>query len=285
MKNNSVLCGSVENLTESLDNDSIDTIITSPPYYKQREYGSDVGAEIGREKTPDEYVARLQRVFSSLRPKLKPSGTLWLNLGDKYHGKHQLGLPWRVALALMEDGWILRSDVIWHKPNAMPQSVKDRLATDHEYIFLFSKSPNYYFDWEAIKEPYVTLSDASKMRGGRGHFGKNKGTPGEGKYGGLQGLHKGDWSKTFHAGGRRKRSVWSVPISKYKGAHFAVFPEKLIRTCVIAGCPVDGTVLDPFFGVGTTGVVCIQERRNYIGFELQREYAEIAERRLQGLLI
>ena len=193
-----------------------------------------------------------------------------------------MGMPWRVALALQDEGWILRNDIIWHKPNAMPHSAKNRLTTDHEYIFFFTKkAKDYYYDQDAIREEHKTFSEDSKMKGGRNHFGKNGGTPEKGKNSGNSNLHDGRWDQAFHPNGRNKRTVWNIPLSKFRGAHFAVFPERLIEPCILAGCPKNGIVLDPFFGAGTTGFVATQQGRKYVGLELNPEYAEIAEKRLQ----
>ncbi|WP_329768231.1 site-specific DNA-methyltransferase [Stenotrophomonas muris] len=260
----------------------IQVAVTSPPYYGQRDYGC--AGQVGIESTPQEYIEHLVKVFREVRRVLREDGTLWLNLGDKYVNNQLLGMPWRVAIALIEDGWILRSDVIWQKPNAMPSSVKTRPTTDHEYIFMFSKSKDYYYDADSIREPHVTFSDDSKMRGGRAHIGKRNGTPEAGKNGGSSNLHNGRWDQAFHPLGRNKRTVWSVPLGKFRGAHFAVFPEKLIEPCVIAGSPRGGIVLDPFFGAGTTGLVAVKHHRRFIGLELNKSYCEMAEERLSTQL-
>ena len=281
MKFNQIIVGDCFDLIETLPNLSIDTIVTSPPYFQQRKYDGTNEIEIGQEKTAEEYVTKLQTLFQKLHEKVKNEGTVWLNLGDKYKDGEMLGLPWRVALALKDVGWQLRSDIIWHKPNAMPQSTKSRPTTDHEYIFLFSKQKKYFYDADAIREPHKTFSKDSKMKGGRNHFGKSKGTPEGGKYSGYQGLHSGDWSKTFNPLGRNKRTVWSVPLSKYRGAHFAVFPVDLIKPCILAGCPEGGIVLDPFMGSGTVAIVSLQTNRQFIGFEQNATYAKMAENRIK----
>ncbi|MEM7783728.1 MAG: site-specific DNA-methyltransferase, partial [Planctomycetota bacterium] len=179
-----------------------------------------------------------------------------------------------------DHGWNLRSDIIWHKPNAMPQATKSRPTTDHEYIFLFSKSDSYFYDADAIREPHVTFSENSKMKGGRKHFGKRNGTPESGKNAGNSNLHDGRWDQAFNPKGRNKRTVWSVPLGKFRKAHFAVFPPNLIRPCILAGCPKGGLVMDPFFGAGTVGLVAIETGRNYFGIELNPDYVEIARERL-----
>jgi site-specific DNA-methyltransferase (adenine-specific) len=273
-----VHCGDAASLGSQLPAGSLDTIVTSPPYFQQRDY--DDPRQLGQEAEPGEYVQRLVQVFEALRPALGPRGTAWVVLGDKYLGSQLLGMPWRFALAMHDAGWLLRSDVIWHKPNAMPSPVKNRPTTDHEYVFLFSKSPDYFFDADAIREPHVTFSEQSRMRGGRSHFGKRGGTPEKGKNGGSQNLHDGRWDQAFHPLGRNKRTVWSVPLSKFREAHFAVFPEKLVETCLLATCPSAGVVLDPFSGAGTTAVVARRLGRHFIGIDCNPEYCQLAEKRL-----
>lgn len=279
IKSNEIYCGNAIDNLKNMSSGSVDCIVTSPPYYGQRDYGNE--KQIGSEKVPSEYVNNLVSVFSECFRVLKDSGTLWLNLGDKYKDGGLLGMPWRVALALQDIGWFLRNDIIWHKPNAMPNAVKNRLTTDHEYIFFFTKKKSgYYYDQDAIREEHVTFSDKSKMKGGKNHFGKVNGTPEEGKNKGNPNLHNGRWDQAFHPNGRNKRTVWNVPLSKFRGAHFAVFPEKLIEPCILVGCPEGGIVLDPFFGAGTSGVVANKLKRKYVGIELNQDYIEIAKKRL-----
>ena len=275
---NLILNADAEQALRSLPGNLVNGIVTSPPYYGQRDYG--VAGQIGIEASPTAYVDHLVRIFREARRVLRDDGTLWLNLGDKYKDSALLGMPWRVALALIEDGWLLRSDVIWHKPNAMPSSVKTRPTTDHEYLFMFSKSKSYHYDADAIREPHVTFSENTKMRGGRNHLGKRGGTPEEGKNKGNSNLHTGRWDQAFHPLGRNKRTVWSVPLGKFREAHFAVFPEKLIEPCILAGVPNGGIVLDPFFGSGTTGLVALNHGRRFIGIELNPDYCKMAQRRL-----
>jgi site-specific DNA-methyltransferase (adenine-specific) len=203
-------------------------------------------------------------------------------IGDKYLNGQQLGLPWRLALALMDDGWLLRADCIWHKPNAMPSSAKTRPTVDHEYVFFFAKSADYYYDADAIREPHVTFSETSRMRGGRRHFGKRGATPEAGKNGGSNNLHDGRWDQAFHPLGRNKRTVWSIPLSKFRDAHFAVFPEKLVENCVQAGSPPGGLVLDPFLGSGTTALVAQRLGRSYLGIDCSPEYCRMAQERLDA---
>lgn len=279
---NTILVGhSLKNLS-NIPSESVDCVVTSPPYYGQRDYN--VVGQIGNEKTPEEYIDNLTKIFSECKRILKDSGTLWLNLGDKYSNGNLLGMPWRVAIALQADGWVLRNDIIWQKPNAMPHSAKNRLTPDHEYIFFFTKkSKGYFYDQDAIREQHVTFSKESKMKGGRNHFGKKGGTPENGKNKGNSNLHDARWDQAFHPKGRNKRTVWSISLSKFRGAHFAVFPEKLIEPCVLAGCPKNGLVMDPFFGAGTTGCVALRNERNYLGLEINTEYAEIAKVRLSSI--
>jgi DNA modification methylase len=277
-KCNSVICGDALAVLPAMPEKLAHMIVTSPPYYGQRDYG--VCGQIGAEESPTEYIARLVRIFREARRVLRDDGTLWLNIGDKYTNGYLMGLPWRTALALVDDGWILRSDVIWHKPNAMPHSVKTRPTTDHEYIFMFSKSAEYFYDADAIREPHVTFSEHSKMRGGRNHLGKRGGTPENGKNGGNSNLHNGRWDQAFHPKGRNKRTVWSVALGKFREAHFAVFPPKLIEPCVLAGSPASGIVLDPFFGSGTSGLVALNSGRRFLGIEINPAYCQMAHKRV-----
>lgn len=253
--------------------------MTSPPYFGHRTYAGGDARELGRERTVPEYVEQLVACLRAVRPVLKPSATLWLNLGDTYRAGRLLGVPWRVALALVDDGWILRSDVVWQKPNAMPHSVKTRPTHDHEYLFLLSAGEDYFYDADAIREPHVTFSPASRMRGGRAHLGKRGSTPERGKNGGSGNLHDARWDQYFHPLGRNKRTVWSVPLGKCREAHFAVFPEGLVEPCVLAGSPPGGVVLDPFMGAGTTARVARRLGRRYVGCELVPEYVALATAR------
>lgn len=252
--------------------------VTSPPYFGQRDYGA--AGQIGVEESPGAYVAALVGVFRSLRRVLRDDGTLWLNLGDKYRDGALMGMPWRVALALVDDGWVLRSDIVWHKPNAMPHSAKSRPTHDHEYLFMLSKSGPYHYDADAIREPHRTFGEDSRMRGGRGHFGKRGGTPEAGKNNGNPNLHDGRWDQAFHPLGRNKRTVWSVPLGKYRDAHFAVFPPALIEPCILAGSPAGGILIDPFFGAGTSGLVARDKGRRFVGIEINRAYCDMARVRL-----
>ena len=276
------LCGDAVEVARQLPDACVDTIVTSPPYWQQRDYGTDL--QIGQEVSPSGYVERLSELFEELRRVVKPQGSLWMIIGDKYVKGELMGMPWRVALALKDSGWHLRSDCIWHKPNAMPSSTRTRPTTDHEYIFFFSNGKNYYYDADAIREPHVTFSEKSKMKGGRKHFGKRGGTPEKGKNSGDSNLHDGRWDQAFHPKGRNKRTVWSIPLSKFREAHFAVYPPKLVGTCISASCPEDGVVMDPFSGAGTTALVAKELGRKFLCIDCNEEYCQMAARRLESAI-
>jgi len=276
--------------------------VTSPPYWGLRDYG--VAGQLGLEETPEEYVAGMVDVFRQVKRVLRDDGTLWLNLGDSYGpGKQLMGMPWKLALALQQDGWILRQDIIWHKPNPMPESVRDRTTKAHEYIFLLSKSSKYYYNAAAIREPPAASSlqrwaqDIDRQEGSSRVPGKSNGAmkavggPRRDKQRGHSIRHAGfneRWDKMTtaeqQAFGANKRSVWTISTKPFKDAHFATFPEELPHTCILAGCPDGGNVLDPFMGAGTTGMVARKLQRNYVGFELNKEYVAMAERRLRNEL-
>jgi site-specific DNA-methyltransferase (adenine-specific) len=276
------LCGDALAQLSLFPTGAVDTIVTSPPYFNQRDYGHD--QQVGSEKTPAQYVQRLVDIFHQAQRVLNDQGSLWIVLGDKYHKGQLLGMPWRVALALQDDNWVLRSDIIWHKPNAMPSPVKNRPTTDHEYVFFFTKhAKNYHYDADAIREPHVTFSENSKMKGGRNHFHKRGSTPEAGKNGGNSNLHDARWDQAFHPKGRNKRTVWSVSLSKFREAHFAVFPETLVETCLRASCPENGLVLDPFLGSGATAAVAKRLGHDYVGIDCKQEYCEIAQRRIDAV--
>ena len=186
---NLVLLGDIRDVIDKLPDKFFQAVVTSPPYFGHRDYSEKVNPnEIGKEDNVDAYVKNLVEIFRQIKPKLKDDGLLWLNLGDTYRNNNLLGVPWRVALGLQSDNWMLRSDIIWHKPNAMPSPITSRPTVAHEYVFLFAKSSNYYYDADAIREPHVTFSEKSKMKGGRNHFGKAGGTPEQGKNSGSQNL-------------------------------------------------------------------------------------------------
>jgi len=313
-----IFVGDCRERMRAMEAGSVSCCVTSPPYFGLRDYGH--AGQIGLEPTPDDFVAAMVEVFREVRRVLRDDGTVWLNLGDSYAaqrgGTHQpaetlaggkggktadgdrvnrdrfdgynptrnasaiglkhkdlIGIPWRVAFALQADGWYLRQDIIWHKPNPMPESVTDRCTKAHEYIFLLSKGPRYYFDAKAIAEPAIHAGAVVKNNDGKngqmGDFGATRG--GFLKEGGVT---VGDT--------RNKRSVWTVNSQPFAEAHFATYPPDLIEPCILAGCPVGGTVLDPFGGAGTTGLVADRHGRNAVLIELNPEYAAMAERRLNG---
>ena len=343
MKQHRVLIGDCIESMRTLPDKSVQMCVTSPPYYGLRDYGVD--GQIGLEETPAEFIARLVEVFREVRRVLRVDGTAWVNMGDSYAsiaggyapdgsaGKHDIvskstrgavrrghrrqphegfkqkdlmGMPWRLAFALQDDGWYLRQDIIWHKPNPMPESVRDRCTKAHEYIFLLSKSPKYYYDQSAILEPcspntHNRLSQdvlaqigsdranggaktngnmkavARKPNGvGWGHGTDNK----ERCRGRIKDNESMDSALAIMPSERNKRTVWTVPTHSFKGAHFATFPPDLIRPCILAGATLGGVVLDPFGGAGTTAVVAMQEGRKSILCELNPEYAAMAERRI-----
>jgi len=277
----------------------VQTCVTSPPYWGLRDYGH--AGQIGLEPTPEEYKVSMVEVFSLVRDLLSEDGTLWLNLGDTYAAarsyqvpdnkykdvgnkightvppglkqKDLIGIPWMVAFALRNAGWYLRCDIVWSKPNAMPESVTDRPTKSHEYLFLMSKSPQYYYDHEAIREPYAEDSIA---RVGRGRSDDHKwadGGPGN------QTIAKNLEKACSNPHGRNKRSVWTIPTMPYPGSHFAVFPPALIEPCIMAGSRPGDIVLDPFFGSGTTGQVAEQLGRQWIGCEIQTDYEPLQKQR------
>jgi DNA modification methylase len=304
------LIGDCREMLKTLESESVHTVVTSPPYWGMRNYGGGVG-EIGQELTLTEYVANLVEVFNLVKTVLRSDGTLWLNMGDKsstdgkwggnkkHAGKNYtsnaggyrtlklnsglpqknlLGLPWRVAFALQDAGWILRQDIIWHKPNPMPESVTDRPGKCHEYIFLFSKSPRYYYDADAIREPQqLTSGTGQHFRNSRRYISQPTGVSNHSHSGDL-----GD-AKGYNPLGRNKRSVWTVATQSYAGAHFATFPEKLIEPCILAGCPAGGVVLDPFAGSGTTGRVAVKHSRNAVLIELNPAYLQQIDKRTDGV--
>lgn len=284
---NSILQGSSWTVAKSLPSDYVQTIVTSPPYFGHREYSDDSKLalqEFGREDDPKLYVQKLVELFEELKRVIREDGTLWLNLGDTYRKEQLLGIPWRVALALQDAGWYLRSEIIWNKPNAMPSSVKNRPTTAHEHIFLLVKSKDYFYNADAIREPHVTFTENSKMKGGRNHFGKRNGTPESGKNGGNHNLHDGRWDQAFHPLGRNKRTVWDISLGKCRDAHFAVFPEELVKNCILASTREQDIVLDPFMGSGTTACVAKKNGRSYLGIELVPKYIKIAEKQLDEIV-
>jgi len=350
---NQILTGDCRQLLKGLPDESIHCIVTSPPYFGLRDYGHN--DQIGLEETPAHYVAQMVEVFNECKRVLRSDGTLWLNLGDSYAGgggasghnsetknlgaktssygavrsggktyglkpKDLIGIPWMVAFALRDAGWYLRQDIIWNKPNPMPESVTDRCTKAHEYIFLFSKSQRYHYDHEAIKQDVADASivrlaqQIEKQKGSDRVPGKTNGRmkavgPGRNPRkgvdtnGGNQGSENGIPAMAIHGNGVKdhsgyfdaqgnligggkanKKSVWTVTTKPFKDAHYAVFPPELIIDCIKAGCPENGIVLDPFGGSGTTAEVARKLNRNYIIMELNPDHVQIAKRRLSKSL-
>ncbi len=295
---NEIVCGDSRTILAGFPEKSVNCCVTSPPYFGLRDYGHD--GQLGLEATPEEYVAKMVDVFREVKRVLRDDGTLWLNLGDSYKPiradglkpKDLVGIPWRVAFALQADGWYLRQDIIWHKPNPMPESVTDRCTKSHEYIFLLSKSQRYYYDGDAIKEPVANVQpprrfgrkEYEQAQAERGHNGAREIA--------LQTGQGTDRSSGNHLGRvfggettRNRRSVWTVTTQPFGGAHFAVFPPKLIEPCILAGCPEGGVVLDPFMGSGTVAEVARKNGCRYVGIELNEDYCEIAARRLRQAVL
>ena len=309
---NKILCGDALSVLKSLPSDSVHCCVTSPPYYGLRDYGVD--GQIGLEQTPGEYVARLTEVFREVRRVLTPEGTLWLNIADSYAGsgkgagkwstdhpakgkqryiytaedpaarlpkewpgvkpKDMIGIPWMLAFSLRTDGWYLRSDIIWHKPNCLPNSMKDRPVNCYEHVFLLAKSKKYHFDYTALQVP---MAESSKARYRRGFYASKyaEGAPGQPSQT-INQPRPGEEAPAM----RRGRDIWTIGTNNYRAAHFATFPVELVKPCLLAGCPEGGIVLDPFFGAGTTGVAALMLGRQYIGIELNPDFCEIARKRI-----
>lgn len=326
MNLNEIICGDSLLVLKTMPSESIDCCITSPPYWGLRDYG--VMGQLGLEKTPEEYVAKMVNVFREVKRVLKSTATLWLNLGDSYNShstgkgnvggiegkrknqidntanthrdmkinrskdrttqrwgggqncvtnlkdKDLVGIPWRVAFALQTDGWYLRQDIIWHKPNPMPESVTDRCTKSHEYIFLLSKNSKYYFDNIAIQEDSID----PESHNGRRKRNDDQFTQTQTFNNYRKGFSKIENGHLYEK--RNKRSVWTITTKPYRDSHFATFPEDLVKPMILAGCPEGGIVLDPFMGAGTTGLVAKKLNRNYIGIELNPKYAEMANKRI-----
>lgn len=304
IRTNTIYQGNTIDILKKFPDNFIDCCITSPPYFGLRDYGC--SDQIGLEKTPEEYVQKLVMIFNEIKRILKKEGTLWLNLGDTYNGSGQdsgkkegnksqqignrivgkvasskginikgikpkdlIGIPWMVAFALRNDGWYLRQDIIWHKPNPMPEPVVDRCTKSHEYVFLLSKSKTYYYDSESIKERLSQNKWGKHISPDFNNFKED--------YNGLN--HDKDIIPNI----RNKRDVWTINTEPYSEAHFATFPVKLIIPMIKAGCPKNGIVLDPFIGSGTVGFVARQYNRNFIGIELNKDYIKLANKRIDSL--
>jgi DNA modification methylase len=299
-----LLKGDWVEMLRTLPAQSVQCCITSPPYYGLRDYGTE--GQLGLDATPASYVARMVEGFREVRRVLRDDGTLWLNLGDSYGGGHGgnatqsakqrsnqgtqmaprsgnapkqlLGIPWRVAFALQDDGWVLRQDIIWHKPNPMPESVTDRCTKAHEYLFLFAKQTRYYYDHEAVKEKaHFRATDSWEKRkeagAGAGSLLNGHNASIAKGVGFTHTLGNGD--------ARNRRSVWSIATQPYAGAHFAVMPPALVAPCILAGCPEGGTVLDPFVGSGTVVAEAVRRNRHGIGIDLNPAYLTLAQSRIE----
>ena len=297
----------------TLPSESIHCCVTSPPYYALRDYG--MGGQIGREASPKEYILRLTEVFTEVRRVLRSDGTLWLNISDTYAGKgnqgdftdpknpngrngqtvalnykvegckpkDMIGIPWTLAFSLRDSGWYLRNDIIWMKENPMPESVKDRCARCYEHIFLFSKSRKYFFDYRAISEPIAPGTASRLKRGVKGSNKYGEPIPGQVKQQTINLCREhGEITDDMINPLRNKRDVWIINTVPFKGGHYAAYPPKLVETCLLAGCPEGGIVLDPFMGSGTTGMVARQLDRHFVGIELNPAFTEMAYRRIGG---
>jgi len=308
----SLYVGDARAVLAGMPDQSANCIVTSPPYWGKRDYG--VAGQYGHEDTPAAYVDTMREVFAEARRVLADDGTCWLNLGDSYSAsgggatgmhaylgehitthratglcsKNLLGLPWRVAFALQEDGWILRNAIIWHKPNAMPESVRDRLNCRHELLFLLAKSPAYWFDLDPIREPHKTVHhrEPGATRGRTHPPSKTDSCTRPPKYGPgtpqvtASSRYSGSRHRRGHPNGRNPGDVWSIPTRPYNGPHFAAYPIDLPLRCIAAGCKPGGTVLDPFAGSGTTGLAAIQLYRRFTGIDLSPDFARLAAGRL-----
>ena len=297
--------GDAATVLATLPDGSVDCIVTSPPYYGLRDYG--VAGQIGAEPSPAEFVTALVAVFREVRRVLVDDGTLWLNLGDSYvhkkasgpqgrdgeratrtftadaaggwsglPDKNLLGIPWRAAFALQDDGWTLRNDIIWHKSNAMPESVTDRLSSRHEHVFMFSKSPRYRFDLDPIREPHadVSVKRAQAHRADPGARATREGVP----YEGVASPQTLALAQMNHPLGRNPGDVWTIATQPFSEAHFATMPPALAERCIQAGCKPGGVVLDPFSGSGTTGLAAARHGRRYIGIDLNADYLDLSLR-------
>jgi len=268
--------GDALDVVTTLPSGSIDCVVTSPPYYGLRDYGAE--GQYGAEATQQEYIDTLVRLFREVRRVLADDGTLWLNLGDGYgKNKRLLGTPWRTAIAMDDDGWTLRNEVIWHKPNAMPEPVQDRLSARHEHLFLFAKSARYWFELDPIREElvYPDAGDGSRVFGGK-NKAASLNTGSSARRTGR--AYTADGSK-----GKNPGDVWSIATTPFPGAHFATFPLEIPRRAVLASCKPGGTVLDPFNGSGTTGAAAQALGRKYVGIDINRDYLDLTlKSRLQN---
>lgn len=341
MELNKIYPGDCLDTIKTFPDQSVQCVVTSPPYWGLRDYG--VKGQMGLEKSPEEYINDMVKLFQEIKRVLRDDGTIWVNLGDSYWGgkgqsghaddkyqnlrvsqgasfnspashiggrgktrpsggKHNdikpkdlIGIPWMFAFALRNDGWFLRSDIIWHKPNPMPESVVDRPTKSHEYIFLFSKSSKYFYDSDAIREPLKESSIIRLSEDVENQIGSNRAHAGAKSNGNMKAVCKGSFhdhkddlvqgqrikEKMNHPLGANKRTVWTMATMPFKEAHFATFPEDLIKPCILAGCPPQGVILDPFMGAGTTALVANKLNRQFVGCELNPEYIKIAQKRIK----
>ena len=285
-----LLCGDVRDVLPTLEAGSVQCVVTSPPYWGLRDYG--VEGQIGLEPTPDEYVQTMVRVFREVKRVLRDDGTLWLNLGDSFADKNLVGIPWRVAFALQSDGWYLRTDIVWAKGvsfcpdyagSVMPESVTDRPTKSHEYLFLLTKSARYYYDADAVRERAIYGEQHANKTTSWGTDRKHPNKENVKKYQ-FTGDNKTTSKMPDGSYGRNIRSVWTINPQPYREAHFATFPTTLVEPCVKAGSKKGDTVLDPFAGSGTTGLVAGRLGREFVGIELNPDYIRLANERIEGPL-
>ena len=328
-----ILQGDCRDVLKTLPSESVHTVVTSPPYWRQRDYG--MAGQLGLESTPEEYIDKLTAIFAECRRILRTDGTCWVNLGDKwasggnggggsfmedrgeawahaknskgwrspptgYKDKDLVGVPWMLAFAMRAEGWYLRQCNIWAKPNGMPESARDRSTASHEYVFQFAKNNVYWYDTDAARTPPAPATEtrlaqnveaqggSARANGGAKTNGPMKAVRRSDKQRGHTRKHEGfndRWDKMERseqqANGANLRSVWWISPAQYRDGHYAVMPDALAEICIIAGCPAGGTVLDPFFGAGTTGVVADRLQRSCIGIELNETYAAMAAERIR----
>ena len=256
-----VIRGDALEILKTLDKETVQCVVTSPPYWGLRDYGVD--KQLGLETSPDEYVNNLVEIFKEVKRVLRKDGTVWLNLADTYISKELTGIPWRVAFSLKAEGWNLRSDIIWHKPNTLPESVKDRPSKSHEHVFLLTRSKKYYYDSESIKEPAKYPDGPSSPKNIKA----------------VENVYSANLQKVGANPKRNKRSVWTITNKPYKDAHFATFPEELPEICIKAGSKKGDLILDMFAGSGTTLAVAAKLGRRSIGIELNPEYIKLINKR------
>lgn len=278
---NKIFIGDALEILQEFPDSFVDMCITSPPYYGLRDYG--VQGQLGQESDFNLYIDKLLAIFDEVKRILKNEGTCWVNISDTYEDKSLLGIPFQFVQGMLNKGWILRNTIIWHKPNAMPINVKDRFTIDFEYLFFFSKNKKYYFEQqvEPVKQSSIkriTQKTFNQQGGGRKDYGRTGINPNRSSRKTLE-----NFAKNF-TGKRNKRCVWTIPTKGYKDIHFAVYPPELIETPIKAGCPINGIILDPFIGSGTTGMVAKSLSRNYIGIELNPDYLDLIKSRIDNTI-